>query len=119
MKILALKKKIFKKIKECKKCSWWVGIAKFSKARKSSLDEFESVLNDFLSKLYMNEVSVSIEQKELDDSGLDEVLIEHSGVDIKKLSSGETNRLRLAFIALRCVVTKKGDGVILLDEIDN
>ncbi|WP_228568400.1 AAA family ATPase [Campylobacter sputorum] len=89
-----------------------------SKARKSSLDEFVSVLNDFLSKLYMNEVSVSIEQKELDDSGLDEVLIEHSGVDIKKLSSGETNRLRLAFIALRCVVTKKGNGVILLDEID-
>lgn len=93
-------------------------LEKITKARKASLDEFLAVLNDFLSKLYMNEVSASVEPKGLDDSGVDEVLIKHSGVDIKKLSSGETNRLRLAFIALRCVVTKKGNGVILLDEID-
>lgn len=91
---------------------------KITKARKSVLDDFLSILNDFLSKLYMNEISASIEKKDLDESGTDEILINHSGVDIKKLSSGETNRLRLAFIALRCVVTKKENGVILLDEID-
>lgn len=91
---------------------------KISSARKDSLDEFLRVLNDFLTKLYMNELSASIVVTDLSENGVDEVLIKHSGVDIKKLSSGETNRLRLAFIALECVITKKGSGVILLDEID-
>ena len=37
---------------------------------------------------------------------------------LKNLSSGELNRLRLAFIASESKITGGGEGVIILDEID-
>lgn len=86
--------------------------------RKSVLSKLEKIINNFLKDLYMNEISLSINVAKLSNNGFDEIILNHSGVDIKKLSSGEMNRLRLAMIASDFEITNSGDGVILLDEID-
>jgi DNA repair protein RecN (Recombination protein N) len=50
--------------------------------------------------------------------GAEEISAELDGTDIKKISSGEFNRLRLAFIAASNEI-KRGSGILILDEIDS
>ncbi len=87
-------------------------------ARKSHLNELESLLNAYLVKLYMNNLSLRLDKIDICELGQDEVQVIISDTGLKNLSSGELNRLRLAFIATQCFVLNAGRGIIFLDEID-
>jgi len=91
---------------------------KISQARAANLKELESLINSFLKELYMSEISLKINSKTLDAAGRDEVNLSLNETALKNLSSGELNRLRLAFIASESKITGGGEGVIILDEID-
>lgn len=92
--------------------------SKISDARKSCLAKFNDTLNGYLSELYMYSATLDIRQKELTINGFDEVVVNLNNTNLKNLSSGETNRLRLAFIASEANITEFGNGVLILDEID-
>jgi len=89
-----------------------------SKARGANLKELEAMINLYLKELYMPDITLKIEEKRLDVLGLDEVCLNLNETSLKNLSSGELNRLRLAFIAASSEITKTGGDVIILDEID-
>lgn len=86
--------------------------------RLSHLSELESLLNSYLEKLYMKDLQLRVEKTEISALGQDEVQLIISDTRLKNLSSGELNRLRLAFIATECFVLNSGRGIIFLDEID-
>lgn len=89
-----------------------------TKARSQNLKELESLINSYLKELYMGEISLNINQKNIDETGRDEVVLSLNETNLKNLSSGELNRLRLAFIASETQICQSGEGVIILDEID-
>ena len=83
-----------------------------------NLKELEAMINLYLKELYMPDITLKIGEKRLDILGLDEVCLNLNETSLKNLSSGELNRLRLAFIAASSEITKTGGDVIILDEID-
>lgn len=89
-----------------------------SKKRANNLKELESLLQGYLSSLYMKGVSLSLEKCALSRLGSDELILNFNQTALKNLSSGELNRLRLAFIATECFILNAGKGIIFLDEID-
>ena len=91
---------------------------KITLTRKPRVKELESMINSFLSELYMSEISLNFAAKILDASGKDEISLTLNETSLKNLSSGELNRLRLAFIASQTQILQDGNGVIILDEID-
>lgn len=91
---------------------------KITNARNAVLDKFQSTVNLYLKALYLDEVSINLQTKDLDQSGQDEVVISLNKANLKNLSSGEINRLRLAFIASEVEITEFGKGVLILDEVD-
>ncbi len=92
---------------------------KISTSRAAALGEFETVLNRYLGELYMEKVSVALGVSNLNINGRDEVKISLNEAALKNLSSGEINRLRLAFIASEVEILGFGEGVLILDEIDS
>ncbi|EJP75683.1 MULTISPECIES: AAA family ATPase [Campylobacter] len=89
-----------------------------SQTRAANLKELESLINSYLKELYMSGVTLNLNEKNLDATGRDEVVLNLNETNLKNLSSGELNRLRLAFIASESKITQSGEGVIILDEID-
>lgn len=89
-----------------------------SQKRASHINELERLLNSYLEKLYMKDLNLRLEKTEISALGQDEVQVIISNTRLKNLSSGELNRLRLAFIATECFVLNAGRGIIFLDEID-
>ncbi len=69
--------------------------------------------------LYLNGITLELERGELHDKGYDYVRVGLDNVDLKKISSGEFNRVRLAFIAASNEYKKEtGGGILILDEVD-
>lgn len=89
-----------------------------SSKRKSVKSKLENILNSYLKELYMENAKVKFNQKEIGSLGLDEISFEISNTLLKNLSSGEFNRLRLAFIGANIDITGFANGVLILDEID-
>ncbi|EAH5977416.1 DNA recombination protein RecN [Campylobacter upsaliensis] len=90
-----------------------------SEARVRNLGVLEDFLNDYLAKLYMKNLKLeSVQNDEINLFGKDEIKLSVSETKLKNLSSGELNRLRLAFIATECKILNSGRGIIFLDEID-
>lgn len=89
-----------------------------SKGRKASLSALNEKLNSYLEQLYMPKVEILHEEKAIYEWGCDTLHVALGNVNVKKISSGEYNRLRLAFIATCSDVLKSGSGVLILDEID-
>lgn len=90
-----------------------------SESRLRNLGVLEDYLNDYLAKLYMKNLKLECVQKdEINIFGKDEIKLSVSETKLKNLSSGELNRLRLAFIATECKILNAGRGIIFLDEID-
>ena len=54
----------------------------------------------------------------MNESGADEISVSLNEAALKNISSGELNRLRLAFIATSAHLLGGGQGVLFLDEID-
>jgi len=90
-----------------------------SKIRVKNLPMMNKNINDYLHELYMPNVKLSIKTKKLDEFGLDEIEVNLNRVELKKISSGEYNRLRLAFLATRHQYLQSDGGVLILDEIDS
>ncbi|EAJ2126086.1 DNA recombination protein RecN [Campylobacter upsaliensis] len=90
-----------------------------SEDRVRNLGVLEDFLNDYLAKLYMKNLKLDcVQNDEINLFGKDEIKLSVSETKLKNLSSGELNRLRLAFIATECKILNSGRGIIFLDEID-
>ncbi|MCF6172617.1 MAG: chromosome segregation protein SMC [Campylobacteraceae bacterium] len=90
-----------------------------SKNRKKYLKLMNKDINLYLNELYMSDVILCLKEKELDELGIDRVDVNLGSVELKKISSGEYNRLRLAFLACRHEYLQGDGGVLILDEIDS
>ena len=92
---------------------------KISEARNGSKKRLEDLINSYLKQLYMDGVELSFKPTVLSECGTDEICVSLCKTEFKNLSSGETNRLRLAFIAASLELTNNGEGILILDEIDS
>ncbi|WP_084275771.1 AAA family ATPase [Nitratiruptor tergarcus] len=91
--------------------------ASITKARKEAAKRVQERVNEYLHQLKLPAAAIAIENKNLDASGADEAEVLLNGVNFKNISSGEYNRLRLAFMAAWSDVGGK-KGILVLDEID-
>lgn len=91
---------------------------KISNIRKKNISTLNNQINKYLVMLYMPEVNLLNQNVELDEWGKDSLHVELGRVNIKKISSGEYNRLRLAFIATTSEYLLETGGILILDEID-
>ncbi len=92
---------------------------KISKTRNKNISMMNKKINEYLQELYMPNVEITIGQKALDEFGCDEIVVNLGSVELRKISSGEYNRLRLAFLATRQEFLQVSGGVLILDEIDS
>jgi len=89
-----------------------------SQTRHTYLPLLEARLNDYLSQLYMPSLQVRLEEGVMSELGCDALHVNLGKVDLKKISSGEYNRVRLAFLATQNEFLLSRGGVLILDEID-
>ena len=89
-----------------------------SQRRAESLKSLNQKINSYLKMLYMPKVDIVMSKIELYEKGFDSLHVELGQINIKKISSGEYNRLRLAFIATTSEYLLNVGGVLILDEID-
>jgi len=89
-----------------------------SQKREESLRELNRKIDGYLEMLYMPKVNIVMRETELYEKGFDSLHVELGRVNIKKISSGEYNRLRLAFIATTSEYLLDVGSVLILDEID-
>jgi DNA repair protein RecN (Recombination protein N) len=89
-----------------------------SKERKENLVEFEEKINEYLKFLYLDNLKIIVDEKEMDESGIDEISFSLNSIKLDKVSSGEFNRLRLALLTARSFYEIEVNGVLFLDEID-
>lgn len=89
-----------------------------SDIRQTHIKEFEDIIQKYLKKLFLNKLDCKLKTQSLQQNGKDilEILLENT--NIKNLSSGELNRLRLALLATNANIKNFASGVLLLDEID-
>lgn len=86
--------------------------------RTKYLPLMEETLNAYLKELYMPSVHVWLEEAHVSEQGYDTLHINLGKVDVKRISSGEYNRLRLALLATYNAFLLSRGGVLILDEID-
>jgi len=89
-----------------------------SKYRLESSKVLEEKMNYYLKFLYLSNAKVNIIEKDLDFSGIDEVVFELNGVNLETISSGEFNRLRLSLLTSMSEYQIIDNGILFLDEID-
>ena len=89
-----------------------------SKYRKDSAVILENKINEYLKFLYLSNAKIVLEEKQLDNSGIDNILFELNGVSLETISSGEYNRLRLALLTSMSEFDIVDNGILFLDEID-
>lgn len=89
-----------------------------SKYRKETVLILEEKINEYLKFLYLSNAKIIIKEKNLDFTGVDEVLFELNGVALETISSGEYNRLRLALLTSMSEFDIVDNGILFLDEID-
>ena len=86
--------------------------------RKESSFILEEKINEYLKFLYLSDAKIILNEKELDSTGVDEVIFELNGVSLDTISSGEYNRLRLALLTSMSEFDIVDNGILFLDEID-
>ncbi len=89
-----------------------------SQRRCDSIRILNEKIDGYLEMLYMPKVDIVLTKVDLYEKGFDSLHVELGRVNIKKISSGEYNRLRLAFIATTSEYFLDVGGVLILDEID-
>ena len=89
-----------------------------SQRRKANLLLLQDKINSYLQQLYMPNISLYVNETEMFELGCDALHVELGKVDLKKVSSGEYNRIRLAFIATHNEFLQSKGGILILDEID-
>ena len=86
--------------------------------RKKSLDILIKDINAYLKYLYLENLTIELSVKHLDEAGVDEITFFLNDTNLSKISSGEFNRLRLALLTARSVYEIDKSGILFLDEID-
>lgn len=87
--------------------------------RAAALPALQETLGRYLAMMYLPEASLTLGTVAPRPDGSDELTLAIRGVELGKLSSGEFNRLRLAWMATRAECDGQEEGQILfLDEID-
>lgn len=90
-----------------------------TQTRINNLEKLQNCLNEYLKNLYMKDAILRLdESKVISSMGKDEINLNINFANLKNLSSGELNRLRLAFIATECKILGQGSGILFLDEVD-
>jgi len=96
-----------------------INLAKeISKNRQNSAKILEDKVNYYLKFLYLNSAKISLNSKDLDHLGIDEIVFKLDGVSFQTISSGEYNRLRLALLSAIVEFDIGENGILFLDEID-
>ncbi|MDR2636147.1 MAG: chromosome segregation protein SMC [Campylobacteraceae bacterium] len=93
--------------------------SELSHSRGRFLKPLESIINGYLEKMYLKPCSINIAKTAPYDLGDEEMSVTLQNIDVKKVSSGEFNRLRLSFIAASNEIKAEEGGVLILDEIDS
>ncbi len=75
-------------------------------------------MSEYLHDLKLPKVSFLFETTKLNETGNDRIDLELAGSTTATLSGGEHNRLRLALMATALASGARGQGVVILDEID-
>ena len=86
--------------------------------RAKLIEILKSDMNMFLADLYLQNIDIRLNAIELSRNGYDEVIFTLNNTELKKLSSGEFNRLRLALLTARSIYECDTNGILFLDEID-
>ncbi len=86
--------------------------------RKKNLPILENKINEYLKYLYLENLSININEKVLDNTGIDTIEFLLNNTSLEKISSGEFNRLRLALLTARSFYEINTNGILFLDEID-
>ena len=86
--------------------------------RKELIKILKSHMDKFLQDLYLENLSIELSLKEMDSFGCDDIKFSLNNVPLKKLSSGEFNRLRLALLTTRSLYETNNGGILFLDEVD-
>ncbi|MDD3324102.1 MAG: chromosome segregation protein SMC [Sulfurospirillaceae bacterium] len=90
-----------------------------TKRRQNAMPLLMDKINQYLAQLYMNNIELYLDEVPMFELGCDSLRVELGAIDVKKLSSGEYNRLRLALIATQNdLLLSSEKGVLILDEID-
>ena len=89
-----------------------------SDIRKENIVYLEEKVNEYLEYLYLENLSISVVNQPLDDTGIDEIVFKLNDTALGKISSGEFNRLRLALLTARSFYEIDTNGILFLDEID-
>jgi len=89
-----------------------------STKRKENLSLLENKINEYLKFLYLENLQINMDKKELDASGIDTIEFTLNNTKLSKISSGEFNRLRLALLTARSHYEIDTNGILFLDEID-
>ncbi|MFW2592246.1 AAA family ATPase [Aliarcobacter butzleri] len=91
---------------------------KISTFRKENSKILEEKINQYLQFLYLSNVKIIFEEKNLDSTGIDEIKFQLNQVALETISSGEYNRLRLALLTSMSELDIGENGILFLDEID-
>ncbi len=89
-----------------------------TKERKKALKTLQERVEHYLNLLYLEDVKFILKEKTLTAYGKDEIETVLKTTDLKKVSSGELNRLRLALLAASNEFIQSNGGILILDEID-
>jgi len=92
---------------------------KMHRERKKRLPFLKEKINHYLKMLYLDDIDLLMEKRELYEYGYDEIKVELKRVDLKKISTGEYNRVRLAFLSALNEISGDERGVLILDEVDS
>ncbi len=87
-------------------------------ARKKALNTLQQRVEHYLNLLYLENVKFILKEQTLSSLGKDLVETELKTTNLKKVSSGELNRLRLALLAASSEFIQSNGGILILDEID-
>ncbi len=91
---------------------------KLTQKRAKALQILQERVEYYLGLLYLEKVTFTMHPATLGESGKDAVHVQLKTADLKKISAGELNRLRLALLAASSEFVQAKGGILILDEID-
>jgi DNA repair protein RecN (Recombination protein N) len=88
-----------------------------SSSRSDALVVLNQSIQKYASLLFLDSVSFKKERVDLNEFGIDKITLELKNTKLENISSGELNRLRLAYLAVWSSYIQE-NGILILDEID-
>ncbi len=89
-----------------------------TKNREEALITLSKKVESYLNLLYLNGINLTMNRVDLHENGVDEIHVSLKTTDLTKVSSGELNRIRLAYLAASSEFIQEKNGILILDEID-